>query len=72
MVDKRIARKIIDIVIALGKYYGVSLSHEDGHGAFLIEPFSEKNANWLRAARCAQPVADATPQDLPETPRRTG
>ncbi|MDP2692081.1 MAG: hypothetical protein Q8O88_00395, partial [bacterium] len=30
--------------------YNFSLSHEDNHGAFLIEKFEEKNVKWLKSA----------------------
>jgi len=32
------------------KKHGLSLGHEDSQGAFLIEPFSEGNIDWLRSA----------------------
>ena len=44
-------REYIERVVALGEDYGVSLSHEDGYGAFLLEEFSELNADWLRCAK---------------------
>lgn len=54
----RIGNKKIDAfieeVIEVSKKHGFSISHEDGHGAFVIEKFSESNASWLRHA------ADAT------------
>jgi hypothetical protein len=40
----------IEEVIAVSKKHGFSISHEDGHGAFEIEKFSESNASWLRHA----------------------
>lgn len=40
----------IEELIAVGRKYGVTLSHEDGHGAFLIEGPSEDNERWLRDA----------------------
>lgn len=30
--------------------YGLSISHEDGHGAFMVELYSEKNIEWLKEA----------------------
>lgn len=45
----------IDEVIAVSKKHGLSIGHEDVHGAFEIEEFSESNALWLRHA------VDATP-----------
>ena len=32
------------------KKHGLSLSHEDTQGGFIIEPFSDKNLKWLMAA----------------------
>lgn len=30
--------------------HGFSISHEDGHGGFLIEKYSESNIEWLNDA----------------------
>lgn len=30
------------------KKYNLSISHEDGHGAFIIEKYDEYNIKWLR------------------------
>ena len=30
--------------------HGLSISHEDGHGAFEIEKFSSDNIEWLKSA----------------------
>lgn len=27
--------------------HGMSLSHEDGHGAFIVQPVDEENRRWL-------------------------
>lgn len=32
------------------KKYGLSISHEDYHGAFLIEEYSKENIEWLFGA----------------------
>lgn len=40
----------IEEVIAIGKKYGFSLSHEDQHGAFIVRPYSERLAEWFRDA----------------------
>jgi hypothetical protein len=40
---------------------GISISHEDHHGAFNLEPFSEDRLEWLKAAEFVQPqVRDTT------------
>lgn len=44
------AKAFIDEVIALGKEYGLSISHEDTHGRFIIELYSDYNADWLKDA----------------------
>ena len=45
------AKAFIDEVIALGKEYGLSISHEDNHGRFIIELYSDYNADWLKDAK---------------------
>jgi len=30
--------------------HSMTISHEDGHGAFIIEPFNEDNIKWLHDA----------------------
>ena len=32
------------------RIYNLSISHEDGHGAFIIEEFKEHNLRWLANA----------------------
>lgn len=34
----------------LCRKYGLSIAHEDGHGAFIIESYDEFNIKWLREA----------------------
>ena len=37
----------------VSKKYGLSISHEDYHGAFLIEDYDEDNIKWLfDASKC--------------------
>ena len=48
----------IEDVIEVCRAHGFSISHEDGHGAFLIEPFNADLAEWLR---CAYDDTDETP-----------
>jgi hypothetical protein len=40
-------------VVEVGKKYGFSLSHEDGHGAFKVELSDAYNIGWLMQARDA-------------------
>ena len=49
------AKAFIDEVIALSKEYGLSISHEDNHGGFIIEPYSDYNADWLKDAAIELP-----------------
>lgn len=37
-------------VIAVCKKHGMSISHEDHHGGFVIERFDESTAEWLLQA----------------------
>ena len=38
-------KEFIDEIIKLMKKYNLSLSHEDSHGAFIIEKYDEYNIN---------------------------
>ena len=37
-------------VLNISRRYGLSIEHEDRHGAFLVTPFNEASADWLRGA----------------------
>ena len=37
-------------IVQISKKHGFSLSHEDGHGAFIIERYNERYTEWLMAA----------------------
>lgn len=37
-------------VIEVSKKHGLSISHEDAHGAFEVKEFSESSADWLMNA----------------------
>lgn len=41
---------MIDEVIAVCKKYGLSISHQDGQGAFIIVPYADFYSDWLRDA----------------------
>lgn len=43
----------IEELVAVCRRHGYSIAHEDGHGAFVVEPYSESNAEWLREALLA-------------------
>ena len=40
----------LEAIERLSRLYGLSLAHEDVHGAFIVEPFSEENILWLKSA----------------------
>lgn len=40
-------RKFFKEFKALCKKYNISISHEDGHGAFIFEEYDEFNLKWL-------------------------
>lgn len=42
-------------LIEVYKRHGLSLAHEDSHGAFLVERYSEINAEWLLEAFISKP-----------------
>ena len=46
-------QSFFDDIEELYKKYNLSIAHEDCHGCFLIEEYSEENMEWLRdAAKC--------------------
>lgn len=47
--DKRIDAFLSDIFDVCRKHH-LSISHEDGHGAFEIDDFIESNLKWLENA----------------------
>jgi microcystin degradation protein MlrC len=57
-VNQNEAREALQEVVELLKAKGMQLSHEDGHGAFIIEPYSDNNgccgpgnSAWILQAR---------------------
>lgn len=51
--------KFLQEIADVCRKHGYSISHEDGHGAFEIEDFSESNVEWLMAA--ADNTTDSKP-----------
>lgn len=43
-------QQFIDGIVELSKQYHLSIAHEDFEGGFLIQPYKEKNINWLKGA----------------------
>ena len=46
--EKLKAEKFINDIIEVSKKHGLSLAHEDRHGAFEVEPYDEENIEWLK------------------------
>ena len=42
--------KFFDELFTLYKKYNLSISHEDCHGAFIIEGYKESNLEWIKDA----------------------
>ena len=42
--------EFINEVINLMKKYNLSISHEDTHGAFIIEKYNDYNIKWFKDA----------------------
>lgn len=43
-------KKFIEDIDSVCKKHNLSISHEDYHGKFIIEEYSEANIEWLRTA----------------------
>lgn len=46
---KRI-KDFLEDVVSLCKKHNLTISHEDGHGAFIIEEYDKFNLEWLHQA----------------------
>ncbi len=55
---------LIEAIIELCKSQGVSLSHEDGQGAFEFETWTPLHDDWLRAAFDARDPDSRNPSSL--------
>jgi len=42
--------KFFEEIELLFKKHNISISHEDYHGGFILESYSEKNIEWLKEA----------------------
>ena len=40
--------KFLEAIEGIYKEYNMSISHEDGHGGFILEEFKEFNIEWLK------------------------
>jgi hypothetical protein len=43
-------KSFLEVIEAICKVYGLSITHEDEHGAFIIEDYKETNIEWLKEA----------------------
>ena len=43
-------KAFIDDIIEVYEKHGLSIAHEDSHGAFIIEDLDQWNIDWLRHA----------------------
>ena len=41
----------IDDVLKVYEKHSLSIAHEDEHGSFIVEKFSQTNVEWLQVAR---------------------
>lgn len=49
LLDEKSSNFMADIVLVFQKH-GFSISHEDRHGGFIVEDFSDANVEWILAA----------------------
>ncbi|QXN69904.1 hypothetical protein MAWWA_93 [Bacillus phage vB_BspH_Mawwa] len=47
---KEKVEKFLEEIEKVCRKHNMSISHEDGHGAFIIEKFDEFNISWLKGA----------------------
>ena len=48
---KRKTRKFVNAIIKLCEEHGMSISHQDFHGAFVIENYDKCNITWFKDAK---------------------
>ena len=60
------ARAFLDDIIEVYRKHNLSLSHEDCHGAFQIEPYDQLNIDWLCEAYEVDPGQSPYPSPCPE------
>lgn len=52
--NKEKVKQFLKEIEEVCKKHNMSISHEDGHGAFIIERYDEFNIKWLRQAELAE------------------
>lgn len=50
MPAQRSIKAFIEAIIEVERTFDMSISHQDCHGAFIVEDYSDENADWLRQA----------------------
>ena len=58
------AQAFLDELAAVCQQHGLSLAHEDEHGAFLVRAYDPAYTKWLRDARLVDPHDPAMPDGL--------
>jgi len=47
----------IEDLLAVCRQHGFSVSHEDQHGAFIVESFDEELARWVQQAHIGESLS---------------
>ncbi|HMQ52174.1 MAG TPA: hypothetical protein PKE64_20510 [Anaerolineae bacterium] len=55
-VENEAIDKFLQEVVSICSKYGFSISHEDTHGAFVIEAYDQAKAEWLMNALVGREV----------------
>lgn len=52
-------KAFVEAVLTVCRIHGMSIGHEDEHGAFVIRPYKQSDQEWLRDANPPQEQVDA-------------
>ncbi len=55
-VENQEVNAFLEALVEVYKEHGFSLSHEDTHGAFIVEKYDEDNIRWLMAAMIGKSI----------------
>jgi hypothetical protein len=55
----------LDEIAKVCRKHGLSISHEDGHGSFVIEAFHNDLEEWLRDAAIGETAKETVEERLP-------
>lgn len=50
MTTPKEVKDFLDEIESVCRKHGISISHEDGQGAFILEKFNERDMEWLKEA----------------------